>query len=103
MGPEIVHYCLEALHGLAYTSRLRLYETLPGKITLSWEAEDMGRQEDLMFSPGQIREFFLRQMRRMIHLAHQAGVAVFHHNDGAVRKIIPEMIDAGIDVLNPIQ
>jgi uroporphyrinogen decarboxylase len=103
VNPEMVHYCLDKLYGLAYTNSLRLYETLAGKITYSWVAEDMGSQEDLIFSPAQIREFFLPWMRRMIELAHQAGVFVFHHSDGAVRKIIPEMIEAGIDVLNPIQ
>jgi uroporphyrinogen decarboxylase len=36
-------------------------------------------------------------------LVHEAGVYVFHHSDGAVREIIPDMIDLGIDVLNPIQ
>ena len=39
----------------------------------------------------------------MMALAHQAGVFVFHHSDGAVRKIIPDMIEAGINVLNPVQ
>jgi len=38
-----------------------------------------------------------------VDLAHQAGAFVFHHSDGAIRKIIPDMIEAGIDVLNPIQ
>lgn len=49
-NPEMVHYCLDALYGLAYANSERLYETLPGKITLSWVAEDMGSQEDLIFS-----------------------------------------------------
>ena len=39
----------------------------------------------------------------MIDLAHEAGVYVFFHSDGAIREIIPDMIDAGIDVINPIQ
>jgi uroporphyrinogen decarboxylase len=42
-------------------------------------------------------------MKRMIDLAHEAGVTVFHHSDGAIRPIIPDMIEAGIDILNPIQ
>jgi uroporphyrinogen decarboxylase len=42
-------------------------------------------------------------MKRMIDLTHEAGAFVFHHADGASRKIIPDMIEAGIDVLNPIQ
>jgi uroporphyrinogen decarboxylase len=42
-------------------------------------------------------------MKRIIDLVHQAGAFVFHHNDGACRPILPDMIEAGIDVLNPIQ
>ena len=42
-------------------------------------------------------------MKRMMDLVHQAGAFVFHHSDGAVRPIIPLMIEAGIDVLNPVQ
>jgi uroporphyrinogen decarboxylase len=32
-----------------------------------------------------------------------ADAFVFHHSDGNCRRIIPDMIEAGIDVLNPIQ
>jgi uroporphyrinogen decarboxylase len=42
-------------------------------------------------------------MKRMIDLTHQAGVHVFHHNDGNCRRILPELVAAGIDLLNPIQ
>ena len=63
----------------------------------------MGSEQDLMFSPEQVRRFLLPRMKRMADLAHQAGAFVFHHNDGAIRKILPDMIDLGIDILNPIQ
>jgi len=72
-------------------------------VIITYVAEDLGTQEDLMYSPDQIREFFIPRMKRMIDLAHQAGAFVFFHSDGAIRKIIPDMIEAGIDVLNPIQ
>lgn len=39
----------------------------------------------------------------MIDLAHEAGVFAFCHSDGAIRKIIPDLIDIGVDILNPIQ
>ncbi|MCW1300748.1 MAG: hypothetical protein OH363_05605 [Candidatus Parvarchaeota archaeon] len=55
------------------------------------------------YSPDQIRKFLLPRMKRMINLAHSAGIYVFHHDDGAIRKIIPDLIENGIDVLNPIQ
>ena len=101
--PDIVHYCLDKLFDLAYANTVRIYEQIPGKITLSYVAKDMGSQDGLMFSVRHIREFLLPRMKRMIDLAHSAGVYVFHHNDGAARKIIPDMIALGIDALNPIQ
>ncbi len=42
-------------------------------------------------------------MKRMIDLAHEAGVRAFFHSDGAIRPIIPDMLEIGIDVLNPLQ
>ena len=101
--PEIVHYCLDKLFDLAYENTRRIYEQIPGQVFCSCVAEDMGSQEDLMFSPAHIREFLLPRMKRMVELAHQAGAYVFHHNDGAIRKILPDLIDLGIDILNPIQ
>lgn len=102
-SPEIVHHCLDKLFDLAYENTRRIYETLPGKIDLSYVAEDMGGQEGLLFSPDHIRTFLLPRMKRMIDLSHHAGVFVFFHSDGAIRTILPDMIDLGIDVLNPIQ
>jgi uroporphyrinogen decarboxylase len=101
--PDIVHWCLDRLFDLAYEETRRIFEAIPGKVLISYVAEDMGGQEDLMFSPAQIAEFFIPRMKRIIALAHEGGAFVFHHSDGAVRRIIPAMIDAGIDVLNPIQ
>jgi uroporphyrinogen decarboxylase len=101
--PEMVHYCLDKLFDLAYENTVRIHEQIPGKVTLSYVAEDMGGQNDLMISPAHIREFLLPGMKRMIDLAHQAGAFVFHHNDGNCRRIVPDMVEAGIDLLNPIQ
>jgi uroporphyrinogen decarboxylase len=102
-NPDIVAYCLGKLFDLAYENTVRIHEQIPGRVMLSYVAEDMGGQTDLMFSPSHIREFLLPGMKRMIELASQAGVFVFHHNDGNCRRIIPDMIAAGIDILNPIQ
>lgn len=103
LHPDIVHFCLDKLFDLAYENTRRIYEQIPGKVNLSYVAEDFGSQESLLFSPEQIREFFIPRMKRMIDLVHDAEAFVFHHSDGAIRKIIPDMIEAGIDILNPIQ
>lgn len=102
-NPDIVHYCLDRLFGLAYANSSRIYETLPGRVNLSYVAEDMGSQTGLMMSLAHIREFLLPRMKRAVDLAHEAGAFVFHHNDGGIRDVLPDLIDLGIDVLNPIQ
>jgi uroporphyrinogen decarboxylase len=101
--PGIVHYCLDKLFGLAYENSTRIYEQAKGRVMLSYVAEDMGSQDGLMLSKKHIREFLLPRMKRAIDLAHQAGAYVVHHNDGACRPILPDMVELGIDILNPIQ
>jgi len=103
LNPEMVHYCLDRLFDLAYEDTRRTYEQIPGQVMVTYVAEDMGGQDGLMFSPQHIQEFLIPRMQRMIDLVHEAGAFAFHHNDGGIRPIIPAMISAGIDVLNPIQ
>lgn len=103
LNPEIVHYCLDKLFELAYQDTLRIFETIPGKVIITYVAEDLGGQETLMYSPAQIREFLLPRMKRMMELTKQHGSYVFHHTDGAARDIIPDLIETGIEILNPIQ
>lgn len=102
-NPEIVHYCLDKLFDLAYENTRRIYETIPGKVLITYVAEDLGSQTGLMYSPAQIREFLLPRMKRMMDLARQNGAFVFHHSDGAIRPILPDLVEAGIHVLNPVQ
>lgn len=103
LRPELVHYCLDKLFDFCYENTVRIYEALPGQVHLSYVAEDFGGQENLLFSRRVIQEFFLPRMKRMIDLVHGAGVYAFFHSDGAIRSIIPDMLEIGIDVLNPLQ
>lgn len=103
LNPELVHYCLDQLFDLCYENTRRIYEQIPGQVDLSYIAEDFGGQQRLLFSPAMIREFFIPRMKRMNDLAHEAGAYAFFHSDGAIKPIIPDMIAAGSDVLNPIQ
>lgn len=105
LHPEIAHYCLGQLFELAYQQTLRLFEALPSSIkpTFTYVAEDLGSQNNLMYSPTHIKEFLFPGMKRMIDLAHEAGAAVFHHDDGNIMRILPDLVELGIDILNPIQ
>ena len=66
-------------------------------------AEDMGSQQGLLCSREHLQEFFFPYMKRMIDLAHDAGALVDMHSDGTVRQLLPDMIEMGVDILNPVQ
>ncbi len=103
VNPEIVHYCLDKLFELAYQSTLRIFEMIPGQVAITYVAEDLGGQDKLLYAPEHIREFLLPRMKRMMDLTKQHGSHVFHHTDGAARDILPDLIETGIEVLNPVQ
>lgn len=66
-------------------------------------ADDFGTQDGLLISPGLYRRFFMEPYRRIIDVAHEAGLMVEFHCCGAARELIPDLIETGIDILNPIQ
>lgn len=39
----------------------------------------------------------------MVELVHSLGTRAFHHDDGSIRALLPDLIEIGIDVLNPVQ
>ena len=103
VNPDIVHYCLDKLFELAYQDTLRIFEAIPGAVSITYVAEDLGGQDGIMYSPEHCREYLFPRMKRMMDLTRQHGSYVFTHSDGAFREVIPDLIEMGAQVLNPIQ
>jgi uroporphyrinogen decarboxylase len=73
-------------------------------IQLVTMADDMGTQNGPMCSPGYIEEFCIPYYKTFCEFVHaNSDIKVFLHNCGSIRSLIPMLIDAGIDVLNPVQ
>jgi uroporphyrinogen decarboxylase len=66
-------------------------------------ADDWGSQTGLMISPGMWREYFKPQYRRIFEEIHRCGKDVFFHSCGCVTAIVPDLIELGVDVLDPLQ
>ena len=62
--------------------------------------DDWGTQGGLIVSPGQWRDRFKQRYRRQFELVHRLGLDVYFHTCGAVREIIPDLIEIGVDMLN---
>ena len=57
----------------------------------------------MLCSPALWRRFLRPNLERFVRRAHDYGVPVMHHTCGSVYPIIPDLIECGLDVLNPIQ
>lgn len=102
-SPEIVDAAIGKMFDFHYTLNERLFEAAGDRIDITYVAEDLGSQTSLLMSLDVVKKILLPRIRRMIQLAHDRGIKVLYHTDGAARPVIPLLIDAGIDVLNPIQ
>jgi uroporphyrinogen decarboxylase len=65
--------------------------------------DDVAYKGKLLFSPAFLRRTFLRSLRRVIQPLKAAGMTIVFHSDGYVMDLLDDLIDAGIDGLNPIE
>ncbi|MGD0386315.1 MAG: uroporphyrinogen decarboxylase family protein [Solirubrobacteraceae bacterium] len=70
-----------------------------------WLGDDIGQQNGLIMSPRHWRRFLKPRMAHMIETlkALNPRLTIAYHTDGCVYAIIPELIEIGIDILNPVQ
>jgi len=65
--------------------------------------DDLATQTGLMLPPRLIKQYFVPRYKRWVRELKKSGVYVLFHSDGKMEEIIPDLIDVGIDILNPIQ
>jgi uroporphyrinogen decarboxylase len=65
--------------------------------------EDLGINTGLMFSPKAYEQVLFREHLRLGDYLHTHDMAYFMHSDGDIRRLIPRLIDAGIQVLQPLE
>jgi uroporphyrinogen decarboxylase len=73
-------------------------------IDVAKEVDDLGGQNDALISPATYRRLLKPRHRELFQFIHSRSHArVFLHSCGSIRRLIPDLIDAGVDILNPVQ
>jgi uroporphyrinogen decarboxylase len=68
------------------------------------QGDDIGTQTGLYISPQMYRKFFKPCHRRIYEFIHsRTSAKVFMHTCGSIYDVIPDLIEIGVDILNPIQ
>jgi uroporphyrinogen decarboxylase len=75
------------------------------KIQVVAECDDLGSQSSTIISPETLREMVIPKLKTIFtHVKRRLPhVKIFMHSCGAIREIIPDLIEAGMDILNPVQ
>ena len=62
--------------------------------------DDWGSQNDLLIPPSVWEKYFMPMYRDYIDIAHRHGKKAFMHSDGNTLRILPKLIDLGLDAIN---
>lgn len=101
--PEMVHYVDDRIVDF-YVKALEIFlEATKGKVQAILIGNDMGSQRGLMISPKLVKEFVIPGAKKLVQVAHSYGVKVVYHSCGSIVEAIPFLIEAGVDIIHPIQ
>jgi uroporphyrinogen decarboxylase len=81
----------------------RMFQAGEGLIDITQVTDDFGTQTGPMISLETFRRFYRPHIQRCIDLARQFGIHVMHHDDGSIRTFLPDLVEMGIEILNPVQ
>lgn len=98
----MAEYLLDRITGLAIQQAEFYAKTGADMIFLG---DDIGMQKTIMMSETLYRTWLKPRLKRVVDAVRSINpqVVFFYHSCGYVKNFIPDLIDVGIDVLNPVQ
>jgi uroporphyrinogen decarboxylase len=98
----------DALAGRLADAKIAFWEMALGElgdvVDIVFEADDYGSQESQLISPDQFRRLFKPHVARTLQAIRTGApnARILFHSCGNVRSIIPDLIEIGVDILNPV-
>ena len=102
-NPEIYEAVDEKIMEFYLKANEIFYEATKGRLNVVLIGNDMGSQRGLMLSPDMVRRFIIPGCKKLVEQAHSYGLKVIYHSCGSIVDIIPDLIEAGVDIIHPIQ
>lgn len=102
-APEKAEVLLDKVNDLAIAFFKKSVEVAGDQFDGVYLGDDFGTQQGLLMSPEMWRAFIRPRYEKLLAVIKAHGKSYAHHTCGGVRPIIPDLIDMGVDVLNPIQ
>lgn len=100
-APDLANELLSKATAFAVETAERSCEKYP--LDWLWSGDDVGGQQSMMLSPELWRDMFKPKLKKIFDVGKNRGLWIAYHSCGSIRPIIPDLIEIGLDVLNPIQ
>jgi uroporphyrinogen decarboxylase len=103
VAPDMVKTLVNRMTDVYLELNDNIFSLLKDKLDIWFFGNDFGSQENLLFSIDNFRDIFLENLKRLCTHAHSYNLKVMMHSCGAISRIIPYLVEAGVDILDPIQ
>ena len=103
LAPEIAEYIFGQVAEFYVEYARRTLAAADGGIDVFFTGDDFGTQTGPLLSPAMWRRFLRGGFKRFVDIGHEFGCQVAHHSCGSIQPIIGDLIDCGLDILNPLQ
>jgi len=97
--PKIYNAFIRQHHEFYMTILLNGLKAAKGYCDLCWLGDDYASQKALLMSPGLWRRHIKPYLAEQVRLVRDNGMYVIFHSCGAVREILPDLIDIGVNAL----
>lgn len=103
LKPKLVKTLINRVTDMYMELNEAIFSLLKGKMDIWFFGNDFGSQNGLLISAGMWYDFFFENIKKLTTVAHNYSLKVMMHSCGAISEIIPGLIEAGVDILDPIQ
>jgi uroporphyrinogen decarboxylase len=103
MNPEVIHALIDRMTEMYLELNDKYFATLKGNMEIWFFGNDFGSQESMLMSQEMWLDFFYPNIQKLCALAHSYNLKVMMHSCGAIEPLIPHLIEAGVDILDPVQ
>ncbi|MHB1483497.1 MAG: uroporphyrinogen decarboxylase family protein [Saccharofermentanales bacterium] len=101
--PELAHHLIKKIVDWHLDYHDRLLDAGNGRIDAMQIADDFSTQMCPLISQSMFDEFFIDNIKSFSRLGKSYGAKIFFHCCGSAYKFIPSLLDAGIEILDPVQ
>lgn len=102
-APELAEAICRHVQGY-YTARAeRILEAADGMIDIAFSGGDVGEQRQMLLDPDVWRQRIKPFTAELITPFKNMGLKTAYHSDGSIVPIIPDLIEIGLDILDPVQ